>query len=107
MLHQCELLTNPSFPNTLFSVINAAGASGVLSRLQSITFSPSSPFSYGTQPVIDVSYTTMTGAQINALFTALPTVSGSQTIRITGSTGVGSQTNSIATGKGWTVNSTT
>jgi hypothetical protein len=107
MLLSCEQLLNPSFPNTLFSVINAAGASGKPNRLQSLTFSPSSTFLYATPPQIDVAYTTMTAAQLNDLFTSLPSVSGGQVIRITGATGAGSCTQSIATNLGWTVNSTT
>jgi hypothetical protein len=107
MLLSCEQLLNPSFPNTLFSVINAAGTSGKPNKLQSITFSPASTFLYATPPQIDVSYTTMTAAQLNALFTSLPAVSGSQVIRITGSTGAGTCTQSIATGLGWTVNNST
>jgi hypothetical protein len=107
MLTSCEQLRNPSFPNTLFSVINAAGASGKPNRLQSLTFSPSSTFLYATPPQIDVAYTTMTAAQLNVLFTSLPSVSGGQVIRITGATGAGSCTQSIATNLGWTVNSTT
>jgi hypothetical protein len=104
MFNGCEQLTSISLPNTKFSVLHAAGASGKLNKLQTLTFSASSTFAYATPPQIDVGYTTMTAAQLNALFTSLPTVSSGQKIRIFGSSGAGTCTQSIATNLGWTVN---
>lgn len=50
--------------------------------------------------------TALTQAQLVALFNGLPTVTGTQTLNITGATGQAALTageKAIATGKGWTL----
>ena len=51
----------------------------------------------------DMDQAKLDGPALNALFTSLGTASGTQTITVTQTIGYGSQDNSIATAKGWTV----
>lgn len=53
--------------------------------------------------------TTYTTAQLVSLFAGLPTVTGTQTLDISGCTGTGALTSgqkAVATGKGWTLDET-
>lgn len=97
----CELLTSIAMAGAKFTVLGAYGASGKLNKATTITFHASSTFS-GASPQFKMIYNDMSAAQINAIFTALPTVTG-KTIDITGCTGAATCDSSIATGKGWTV----
>lgn len=104
-------MTN-TFSNTRITDINLPGAKvtrigaqylygSTEKPLESLLVSASSPFS-GSSPQIDISYTTATDAQLDDIFTNLPTVTG-KTINITGATGAATCTRSIATAKGWSV----
>ena len=60
----------------------------------------------GTILVMPTTYTT---AQLNQLFAGLPTVTGTQTLDISGCTGTAGLTSgnkAVATGKGWTLDET-
>jgi hypothetical protein len=83
------------------AILGAFGASGKLNKTTAIAFHSSSAFGSGTSPQFKMQYNDMSAAQINAIFTALPSVS--KTIDITGCTGAATCDKSIATGKGWTV----
>lgn len=98
---KCEEIKNLNLSNARITKIAAAGQVGSLNKLETFTFHPLSTFS-GSSPQINLSYNTLTAAQINVIFTALPTVT-SKTIVITGCTGAATCTRTIATTKGWTV----
>lgn len=73
--------------------------------LKSLKVSNEAPFN-GTSPQINVSYTGLERPALVELFNSLPTVSGGQTINITGCVGTSSLTSddkAIATNKGWTI----
>jgi hypothetical protein len=70
--------------------------------LTSIVLSNANSTFSGTSPHINVSYTNLSIAAINALFNSLPVLT-SKTINITGCTGAAGCTRSKATSKGWTV----
>ena len=74
--------------------------------LKGLTVAPEAPFDYATSPQLDVSYTGLDRTALVTLFNSMPTVTGSQTIDITGATGAADLTAddlAIATGKGWSV----
>jgi len=96
----CELLTSIAMASAKLAIIGAYGASGKLNKATAITFSASSAFG-GASPQFKMIYNDMSAAQINTIFTALPTAS--KAIDITGCTGAAACDKSIATGKGWTV----
>lgn len=96
----CEQLTAINFPAAKMTVLTAKGASGKLNKLATITMHASSTLA-GTNPTMDLQYNTLSAAQLDAIFTALPTVA--KTINITGCTGAATCTRSIATNKTWTV----
>lgn len=98
----CELLTSIDLSNTKLTIFSAKGTVGRLNRLTSVLFHASSTFSSGTSPQFNITYCSFSAAQLNTLFTSLPTVVG-KTIAITGCPGAGTCDQSIATGKGWTV----
>ena len=78
-----------------------------MAGFKGLRVSSSAPFT-GASPQVDVSYTGMDRDALVTLFNDLPTVSNSQTIRITGATGsanLSAADVAIATGKGWTVTS--
>lgn len=80
-------------------------SSHFMSGFKGLRVSSSAPFS-GTSPQINVSYTGMDRSALVQLFNDLPTVTGGQTIDITGCTGTNDLTaddKAIATAKGWTV----
>jgi hypothetical protein len=81
----CEQLINILLPNAKVTQLGLMGQSGKLDNLATISFSPLSTFS-GTAPQLDVSYTTLTAAQLNAIFAQLPN-NMAKTINITGCTG--------------------
>ena len=86
MFLNCEQLTNINMPNTKFTTLGAAGASTLLNKLATIALNASSTFSSATAPQLDISYCTLTAAQINAIFAQLPN-NLAKTVNITGCTG--------------------
>jgi len=96
----CEQLTAINFPAAKMTVLTAKGVPGKLNKLATITMHASSTLN-GTNPTMDLQYNTLSAAQLNAIFTALPTIA--KTINITGCTGAATCTRTIATTKGWTV----
>jgi hypothetical protein len=96
-----EQLTDINMPNAKVTALTAKGAAGKLNKLATLTFHPESTFS-GSSPQLDIQYNTLTAAQLDAIFTSLPTVVG-KTVNITGCTGAATCTRSIATAKGWTI----
>jgi len=76
-------------------------SNAIKGNLETLSFHPSSLFG-GVAPQIFISNNNISAEQINAIFTALPTLSG-KSIDITGCTGAATCTRSIATAKGWTV----
>lgn len=96
----CELLTSIAMASAKLETIGAYGASGKLNKTTAITFSASSAFG-GAATQFKMTYNDMSAAQINTIFTALPSVA--KTIDVTGCTGVATCDKTIATGKGWTV----
>ena len=109
MFQGCEQLTTITMPNAKVTTLGAQGATGKLNKLATITFNASSLFNNATAPQLDISYTTLTEAQILAIMNALPAAT-TQTARITGATGAAAfVTDYVVGGKynGWTVNSAT
>jgi len=109
MFQGCEQLTTITMPNAKVTTLGAQGATGKLNKLATITFNASSLFNNATAPQLDISYTTLTEAQILAIMSALPAAT-TQTARITGATGAAAfVTDYVVGGKynGWTVNSAT
>jgi hypothetical protein len=86
MFTSCEQMTAISMPNTIVTVLNCAGTSGKPNKLATLAFSPSSTFAYATPPQLDISYCTLTAAQINTIFSSLPN-NLAKTVNITGDTG--------------------
>jgi len=92
----CYSLQTVTFPSgSLASVTNLSGCFNSCYSLSSIV-NAAFPITF------DVSNCALTNTAIDAIFTALPTVSG-QTATVTGNPGAATCTPSIATGKGWTV----
>ena len=102
MFVNCEQLVDINLSNAKITKLSIRGTSGRLNKLATLTFNASSTFSNATSPQLDLGYTTLTAAQLDTIFTLLPTVT-SKTVDITGSTGAATCTRTIATGKGWTV----
>ena len=100
MFYCCEQLTSINLPKAKMTSLGATGSAGRPNKLATLTYHPSSPFS-GLSPQIDISYCTLTAAQLNTIFTDLPTMA--KTIKITGCTGAATCDKTIATAKGWTV----
>ena len=100
----CEQLTEINFSAAKMTVLTAKGASGKLNKLATVTMHASSLLN-GTNPTMDLQYNTLSAAQLDAIYTNLPTVTG-KTINVTGCTGQATSTKSIATAKGWTVTPT-
>ena len=81
-------------------------SSAFISGLKGLLVSSQAPFDSTAAPQIEVKYTGLDQAALVALFNSLPTVTDSQEIDVTGTTGAGDLTAediAIATGKGWTV----
>ena len=94
--NSCYSLQTVTFPSgSLASVTNLSGCFNSCYSLSSIV-NAAFPITF------DVSNCALTNTAIDAIFTALPTVSG-QTATVTGNPGAATCTPSIATGKGWTV----
>ena len=102
MFDYCEQLTSINLSNAKVSKLGLKGTSGKLNKVATLIFHASSTFSDATAPQLDLQYTALTAAQLDTIFTSLPTVT-SKTVNITGSTGAATCTRTIATGKGWTV----
>jgi hypothetical protein len=92
--------------NCKFSKLEVQGTSGAasnLSDLASLRLLNNGSGQYGgTSPQINVSYTSMSAAALDQLFTDLPTVTA-KTINIAGCPGTATCNQAIATAKGWTV----
>ena len=104
MFYGCEQLTDIDLSGAKVLTLSASGqGASILNKLATLVVHPSSTFGSTINPQLDLRYTTLTGAQLDAIFTALPTVPVGKYIYITGSTGAATCTRSIATAKGWGV----
>lgn len=84
-----------------------AGVATAINHVTGIRLTNTGSTFAGTSPQVDIAYNDMSAAAIALLFGDLPTLSG-KTIRITGCTGAADTSHdSVATGKGWTINRTT
>ena len=97
--------TKLDYSNDKDSAILGAYGTGTypMRGLRGLKVSNEAPFS-GSSPQIDVSYTGLDRDALRELFTSLPTVTGSQTLKCVGATGVADLTQAdkdIATAKGW------
>jgi len=99
----CNSITSLSF-SCPFSVIAFNGVSATnFNKLNSLRLLNTRTGQWtGASPQINVSYCNLSATALNQLFTDLTTIV-SKTINITGCTGAGICTRSIATAKGWTV----
>lgn len=98
---KCEQLTSINFPTAKMIALHAKGESGLLNKLATISMHANSLLN-AANPTMDLQYNTLTAAQLDTIYTALPTVVA-KTINVTGCTGQAASTKSIATAKGWTV----
>ena len=96
----CYALTSNIVIDSLISSFSCQGVGG-LSKIPSVRLTRAGS-TFGNTPHVDVSKSDMSASALNDLFGDLPTIAG-KTITITGCTGAGTCTKSIATGKGWTV----
>lgn len=101
-MKDCEQLTQNVSISSLVSKFGMYGASGKLLKITSIRLPNAGALYAGTSPQVNVSYTSLAAAALNALFGDLPVLSG-KTIQITGCPGAATCDRSIATAKGWTV----
>ena len=101
-MQDCEFLQSNIVINSMVKAIGIYGASGYLLKVTSIRLPNAGSLFAGSSPQINVSYTSLAAAALDALFTDLPVLSG-KTINITGCPGAATCTRSIATAKGWTV----
>jgi hypothetical protein len=85
MFSGCEQMINILLPTAKVTKLGMAGATGLLDKLATISFNAASTFS-GTSPQLDVSYCTLTAAQLNTIFGQLPN-NLAKTVNITGCTG--------------------
>jgi hypothetical protein len=100
----CEFLTGIlTFPS-LISKIGMAGTSGFLLKITGVRLTNPGSLFAGSSPQIDVSYTSLDAAALEALFSDLPVLAG-KTIRITGCPGAAASNKTIAIAKGWSVTS--
>jgi hypothetical protein len=74
----------------------------VPSLISSINIDWANSIISGASPHIDIRWNALSAATLNAIFTALPTVTA-KTINVAGNPGSATCTTSIATLKGWTV----
>jgi hypothetical protein len=102
LLFRAAVLDQDVALNSLISRIALNGNTAMPMKLANVRLTNAGSTYGGTSPQINVSYTNMSAAQLNQLFTDLPTLTG-KTITITGAAGAASCNQSIATAKGWTV----
>jgi hypothetical protein len=95
MFYSCYSLTSVPLLNT------AAGTS--FSNMFTYCYSLTVGALNGTTRAINYASAKLSGAQLDAIYNALGTASGAQTITVTSNYGASSDTPSIATAKGWTV----
>jgi hypothetical protein len=91
--------------SSLQSIVYPAGSLASVQDMSSCHYGNSSLASITGMacPItFDISYCNLSAAALDAIYTALPSVSG-QTITVTGNVGTGGDDPSIATAKGWTV----
>ena len=82
--------------------LNTANGTNFASMFQ-YCYSLQSAALNGTRYSIDYSNAMLSPAELDAIYTALGTAAGAQTITVTGNWGTATDTPSIATAKGWTV----
>jgi hypothetical protein len=82
-------------PLNMSAISNMDGMFNVCGALQSIGIAPSISFNIGK--------CSLSSNALNALYNALPKVSNSQTLTITGNPGANNSNTKIATDKGWTI----
>jgi hypothetical protein len=102
-----EQMLSISVPQKLNQFSWTAASSSIPNLLNSLRLTNATSTYTGSSPQIDIYYCSLDATALNTLFGDLPTVSASQVIRITGNPGVATCDQTIATAKGWTVNSTT
>lgn len=98
----CEHLKDISLPMAKVKNLGARGSTYFLNRLETLLVSSSSTFGDSYTPQLDLRYNTLSAAQINQIFTDLPTVS-SKYVYVGGCPGSSTCDPSIATAKGWIV----
>lgn len=101
MFSGCEQLISITMPNAKLTSLGAAGATGKLNKLQTLTFNSASTFS-GSSPQIDLQYNTLTAAQINTILSSLPTGLTGKVITVKGCTGAATCNTALAPA-GWSV----
>jgi surface protein len=94
MFNGCSSLQSVPQLNTS-NVTNVGGMFSGCCSLQAIGIAPGISF--------DVSNCSLSSNALNALYNALPKVSNSQTLTITGNPGANNSNTKIATDKGWTI----
>ena len=83
-------------------LFNTANGTNFASMFQTCSSLQSAALN-GTRYSIDYSNAMLSPAELDAIYTALGTAAGAQTITVTGNWGTATDTPSIATAKGWTV----
>ena len=90
-------------PTLRVSKLTLRGASlATASALHTIDIDWANSTCGGTSPQIDIRWNSLSATTIDAIFTALPVVTG-KTINVAGNPGSATCTPTIATAKGWTV----
>ena len=102
----CEMLTTLTLGALLTRIGTNSQFSATPNKLTSLRLTNAGSTFTGSAPHVDVGYCSLAAADLDLLFGDLPILSG-KTIRITGNPGVAGCTQTIATLKGWTVNSAT
>ena len=103
------MLTMPSAFDGCYSLKNITFTTALGAHLTSTTFAFRACSNLATitgfAPIIttSISPSVMNSAALNALYTALPTITA-QTLTVSGNYGYAASTPTIATAKGWTVN---
>lgn len=93
----------PTLRVTQFSNIPSGAVSELMSTTSVEINWANSSYSGTQSNTLELTYGKLTVAELNRIFTALPTVTGTKKIRIVGNTGTAGCTPSIATAKGWIV----
>jgi hypothetical protein len=102
MFYSCQQLSSIDLSSAKITKLGARGPNATaMGALETLLVHPSSTFG-GTLPQLDIRYNTLTAGQLDAIFTALPTVA-SKTVDITGCPGANTCDKLIATSKGWLV----
>jgi hypothetical protein len=88
-------------PAINFNVVPVTTAGVVISNAYSLQ----SFLAIGPALSFSIAYNNLSAAALDAVYTNLPSVTGTKVITVTGNYGVSGDTHSIATLKGWTVTS--